>query len=79
MMTLKRDPLMKAETLAVAAINQRGSALAEARTLVDHLQTIVRARPKPILPLGASSNLIVSLFQRIAMDLAAMCPAPVEP
>jgi len=44
LMTLKRDHLTKAETLTAAAIAQGAPSLAEARTLIDRFQSIVRRK-----------------------------------
>lgn len=63
-MTLKRDHLTKAETLTVAAIEQGAPALAEARTLVDRFQSIVRRKAETDLApwlQDAGSSLIASL------------------
>ncbi|WP_413814212.1 hypothetical protein [Aureimonas sp. Leaf427] len=44
LMTLKRDLLAKTETLTVAAIEAGAPALAEARTLIDRFQSIIRRK-----------------------------------
>jgi hypothetical protein len=82
LMTLKRDHLTKAETLTVAAIAQGAPSLAEARTLIDRFQSIVRRKAEADLDpwlQDAGSSLIVSPASGISKDLAAVRAAVTEP
>ena len=82
LMTLKRNHLTKAETLTVAAIEQGAPALAEARTLVDRFQSIVRRKAEADLDpwlQDAGSSLIASFARGIAKDLSAVRAAVTEP
>lgn len=81
LMTLKRDHLTKAETLTVAAIEQGAPALAEARTLVDRFQSIVRRKAEADLApwlQDAGSSLIASFARGITRDFAAVRAAVTE-
>lgn len=82
LMTLKRDHLTKAENLTVAAIEQSAPALAEAQTLVDRFQSIVRRKAVDDLDTwlqDAGSSLIASFARGIARDLAAVRAAVTAP
>lgn len=81
-MTLERDHLTKAEPLTVAAIEQGAPALAEARTLIDRFQSIVRRKADADLDpwlRDAEPSLIASFARGITKDLAAVRAAVTEP
>ncbi|BDA83973.1 hypothetical protein Sa4125_15150 [Aureimonas sp. SA4125] len=79
LMTSKRDHLTKAETLTVAAIEGVAPALAEARTLIDRFQSIIRRKASVDLDLwllDAEPGLIASFARGIIRDCAAgSCPS----
>jgi len=82
LMTLKRDHLTKAETLMVAAIEQGAPALAEAQSLVDRFQSIVRRKAVDDLDpwlRDATPSLIASFARGITKDLAAVRADVTEP
>ncbi len=81
-MTLKRDHLTKAETVMVAAIEAGVPTLADARSLIDRFQTIIRSRTVVDLDpwiADAGSSLLVSFVRGIQNDLAAVRAAITEP
>ena len=82
LMTLKRDHLTKAETVMVAAIEAGVPTLADARSLIDRFQTIIRSRTVVDLDpwiADAGSSLLVSFVRGIQNDLAAVHAAITEP
>ena len=82
LMTLKRNHLTKAETLTVAAIEGGVPTLAEARTLIDRFQSIVRRKADADLDpwlRDAEPSLIASFARGITKDLAAVRAAVTEP
>lgn len=82
MMHLKRDHLTKAETVMVAAIEAGVPTLADARSLIDRFQTIIRSRAVVDLDpwiADAGSSLLVSFVCGIQNDLAAVRAAIAEP
>lgn len=82
MMTLKRDPLTKAETIMVAAIDAGTPTLVKVRTLIDRFQAMIRGRVVVDLDrwiADASPSLLVSFVRGIEHDLAAVRAAITEP
>lgn len=82
LMTLKRDHLTKAETVTVAAIEQGVPALAEARTLMDRFQAIIRRRAVADLETwidDAGPSLLASFARGVMKDAVAVRAAIIEP
>lgn len=74
-MALKRDHLTKAETVMVAAIEAGAPTLADARTLIDRFQAMIRSRTIVDLDLwiaDAGPSLLASFVRGIQNDLAAV-------
>ncbi len=81
LMTRKRDQLTRTETLTVAAIEEGVPTLAEARTLVDRFQSIVRRKAEADLDpwlKDTGSSLIASFARAITKDFAAVRAAATE-
>jgi transposase len=81
-MTLKRDHLTKAETVMVAAIEAGAPTLADARTLTERFQAMIRGRAVLDLDpwiVNASPSLLASFVRGIQNDLAAVRAAITEP
>ncbi len=82
LMTLKRDHLTKAETVMAAAIEAGVPTLADARSLIDRFQAMIRSRTVVDLDpwiADAGSSLLVSFVRGIQNDLAAVRAAITEP
>jgi transposase len=81
-MGMARDHLTKADTVTVAAIEARAPSLADARSLVDRFQTMIRT--KEVAELAgwieqARVSLIAPLARGVAKDVAAIRAAITEP
>jgi transposase len=82
LMTTKRDHLTKAESVTVAAIEKGVPMLADARTLIDRFQAMIREKGASELePWIAESkqSLIASFANGIASDKAAVHAAITQP
>lgn len=82
LMTLKRDHLTKGETIMVAAIENGVPTLADARTLIDRFQAMIRGRAIVVLDpwiADAGPSLLASFVRGVQNDLAAVRAAVTEP
>lgn len=81
-MTIARDHLSKADTVAIAAIETGVSPLVEARALIDRFQIMVRTKVEAELDpwiADAATSLIASFASGIARDKSAVRAAITEP
>jgi transposase len=82
LMTTARDHLSKAESVVVAAIEQRAPTLVEARLLIDRFQEMIRKKAGGELDpwvADARQSLVASFARGIVNDLAAVRAAIASP
>jgi transposase len=81
-MGIGRDHLTKADTVIVAAVEAGVPGLADARTLVERFQAMIRTKAAAHLDgwiEHARTSLIAPLARGVAKDMAAIRAAIIEP